>query len=113
MKRFDQRDDVLLWASEELSIPYRSPIDRRTHRYFPDFLIKVRTKDGSTKTIMIEVKPHAQTQPPEKQKRRTQRYLQEVATYAINQRKWEAAEKYCSARGWDFQVITEKDVNFG
>ena len=40
----DRNDDIIYWASEELSIPYVNPIDRKVHRYFPDFIIK--TKNG-------------------------------------------------------------------
>ena len=32
MKHFDEDPNVLWWASEELVIPYRSPIDQRIHR---------------------------------------------------------------------------------
>ena len=45
MKYFDLNENVLKWQSEELAVPYKSPIDGRWHRYFPDFLIEVRTKE--------------------------------------------------------------------
>jgi hypothetical protein len=38
----DRTDDIIYWASEELSIPYVNPIDRKVHRYFPDFIIKTK-----------------------------------------------------------------------
>ena len=61
MKHFDEDPNVLWWASEELVIPYRSPIDQRMHRYFPDFIARVRQKTGKEKTIVIEIKPEKQT----------------------------------------------------
>ena len=64
MSWLDKNDDIISWASEELIVPYRSPVDNRMHRYFPDFMVKVRTKDGTTKTMMIEVKPKKQTVQP-------------------------------------------------
>ena len=103
----DKNPNIISWASEELIIPYVSPVDGCWHRYFPDFLVKMRTKEGKLKTVLIEVKPKKQSQPPEPQKRVTKRYINEVATYGVNQSKWKAATEYCLDRGWEFQVITE------
>ena len=110
MNYFDRNPNVLKWASEELAIPYISPIDKRPHRYFPDFIIQVVSQDGSKKTIMIEVKPEKQTKPPEKRKRTTQRYIQEVKDFGINTSKWHAAQEYCADRKWEFQILTEKEI---
>ena len=106
----DNNPNVLEWSSEEVVIPYRSPIDGRLHRYYPDFLIKVRTARGGTDTILIEVKPYAQTQPPTVRSRKTKKYINEVATYGINSSKWKFAKEYCKDRGWKFQIITEKEL---
>lgn len=105
----DHNPSVLQWESEETVIPYISPIDNKYHRYFPDFKIKVRKKDGTTETILIEVKPYAQTQAPKKQ-RKTKRFINEVKTYGINTAKWKAAEEYCKDRKWKFQIITEHEL---
>lgn len=56
----DNTDEVLEWGSEEIIIPYISPLDGRMHRYFPDFYTKVRQRDGTIKKLLIEVKPKAQ-----------------------------------------------------
>ncbi len=109
MKHFDEDPNVLWWASEELVIPYRSPVDQRMHRYFPDFIAHVKQKTGKEKTIVIEIKPEKQTKKPI-QKRQTKRFLEEAATYAINQEKWRAADIFCQKEGWDFMVLTEKDL---
>ena len=106
MTWLDTNPNVISWASEELIIPYVSPVDGRWHRYFPDFLVKVNTQQGP-KTMLIEVKPKKQTQPPKQQKRVTKKYITEVATWGVNQAKWKAAEEYCLDRGWEFKVITE------
>jgi hypothetical protein len=110
MSWLDNNPDIISWASEELIIPYISPVDGRYHRYFPDFLVKVKTKDGSTKTLLLEVKPKRQTLPPKQQKRLTKQYINEVATYGVNQAKWKAANEYCLDRKWEFKVITEDDL---
>ena len=110
MVYFDNNSNVLKWNSEEVVIPYKSPIDGRYHRYYPDFLIKVRTAKGDTDTILIEVKPYNQTQPPKGRSRKTKKYINEVKTYGINSSKWHFAKEYCDDRGWKFQIITEKEL---
>jgi hypothetical protein len=109
LRWMDSNPDVLWFSSEELVIPYYSPIDERMHRYFPDFVMNVRKKDGSTMIYVIEVKPEYQTKLPT-QKRKTKRYIQESATYIINQCKWKAADIFCQKKGWKFQILTEKDL---
>ena len=110
MNYFDRNPSVIEWQSEELFIPYRSPIDGKVHRYFPDFKIKVKDKYGKIRTYLIEVKPYYQTQPPTVKSRVTKKYINEVKTYGINTSKWEAAEQYCADRGWTFQIITENEL---
>jgi hypothetical protein len=108
MTRLDSHPDVLEWSSEELFIPYRSPIDNRVHRYFPDFLVKKKNaSDGLIETVMIEVKPKAQTKPPSIQQKPTRRYINEVHAWGVNSAKWKAAEEYCKDRGWKFQIFHE------
>jgi hypothetical protein len=79
------------------------------HRYFPDFVAKMRQKNGQVMTFMIEVKPMEQTKMPV-QRKRTRKFLQEAATYAINQEKWRAADIFCQEHGWKFMIMTEKDL---
>ena len=106
----DDHPGVLQWGSEELIIPYRSPIDNRIHRYFPDFIIKKKTQDGKVDTVVVEIKPYAQTKPPSIQTKTTKRYITEVQTWGINSSKWEAAVNYCNDRGWKFEIITEHEL---
>jgi hypothetical protein len=110
MHWLDKNPNIVSWASEELIVPYKSPVDNKFHRYYPDFLVKVRTKEGKLKTLMIEVKPKKQTQEPKKQKRVTKQYINEVTTWGVNSAKWKAANEYCQDRGWVFQIITEDDL---
>ena len=109
MKWLDEHTSVIWWASEELPIPYKSPLDNRIHRYFPDFIAKIKQKDGSVMTYIIEVKPLEQTKMPI-QKKKTQRYIREAATYVVNQEKWKAADIFCQEHGWKFMVMTEKEL---
>ena len=110
MKYLDENPNVVEWRSEEIAVPYRSPVDNKIHRYFPDFIVKVKNKDGGTKTMMLEVKPEYQTQEPVKKKRITKQYITEVATWGVNQAKWASAQEYCLDRGWEFKLITEKHL---
>lgn len=110
MKYFDGNPYVLEWSSEELCIPYISPIDGRQHLYYPDFKIKMKDKNGTIRTKVIEIKPKKQTIPPEKKSRITKKYIHEVATYGINSAKWKYAKEYCEDRKWEFLVFTEKEI---
>lgn len=109
MSWLDKNPDIIKWASEELPIPYKSPIDGKFHRYFPDFIVKINNKNG-IRIMMIEVKPYKQTIPPKKRKILTERYIEEVNTYVINQAKWKAANEYCLDKGWTFSLMTEKEL---
>ena len=60
----DRNEKILEWGSEEFFIPYRSPLDGKIHRYFPDFYVKVKTKQGTLKKWVVEVKPKIQSRPP-------------------------------------------------
>lgn len=106
----DKTEDIINFSSEEIVIPYVSPADGKYHRYFPDFFVKVKQKDGTLKSMILEVKPHAQTIEPKVKKRVTKGYINEVVTYGVNQAKWKAAREYCLDRGWEFRTITEFDI---
>jgi len=110
MKYCDMKESVLQWGSEELIIPYYSPIDKKMHRYFPDFFMKVRNSKGEIKKYLVEIKPERFTKPPTSTKRRTKHYLAEVNQYIVNQCKWAAAEEFCKDHLWEFLVLTEKDL---
>ena len=114
MKYFDDHPNVIWWASEELPIPYVSPVDNRTHRYFPDFIIKVREQSGDVKKYVIEIKPKRQTMPPvQTSKKRTRTFINEVKTYAVNEAKWKAAKEWCADRMLEFRIITENELGIG
>jgi hypothetical protein len=109
MDWLDQSDSVVYWSSEELAIKYYNPVDNKIHRYFPDFIVKVKRKDGTVMTHVIEVKPEYQTKQPVR-KRKTQKFINEYITYTINQSKWKAATEFCKDRGWEFRILTEKNL---
>ena len=110
----DSHKDVISWASEEhfFVVPYRSPFDNRSHRYFPDFWFQSVTVDGEVKTYVIEVKPYKQTIPPPigKNGKVAKNNVRAALTYSINRAKWDAAELFCEQKGWKFGTITEKNL---
>jgi len=106
----DTNEKILEWGSEEIIVPYRSPVDNRYHRYFPDFYVKVKDKNGKIKKMIIEIKPYKQCIEPKVQKRKTKAYIYEVVEYAKNQAKWEAAKEWCLDRGYEFKVLTENEL---
>jgi len=106
MKFCDITPTVLEWGSEEIFIPYISPVDGKKHRYFPDFYVKIKGKGK----YIVEVKPFYQTQEPKTQQRHTKKYIREVVTYSVNQAKWKAAEEFCADNSMQFMLITEKEL---
>jgi hypothetical protein len=106
----DKNENILEWGSEEIAIPYRSPLDNKIHRYFPDFYIKYKDANGKVRRSLIEVKPYRQTQQPPILEKKTKGYIYEVAEYVKNQAKWSAAKEFCDDRRWEFKIFTEKEL---
>lgn len=77
---------VLQYDVEPIEIPYL--FEGNPHKYTPDLAILY---DNNSREI-TEIKPSSQTRLPQ------------------NIAKWEAAEKYCLTRGWQFNVLTEQGV---
>lgn len=112
MNFLDAHPSVLEWTSETISIPYFWELDGKVHRYYPDMtIVKVNSK-GVKETLMIEIKPEAQTNVPKMPKtfKGQKRYLSEVETFTKNQAKWRAADAFCKEKGWKFIVMTEKTL---
>jgi hypothetical protein len=106
MRYCDLNQDIEFWASEELPVRYYSPLDKKWHRYFPDFIVKTCNNEK----FMIEIKPSRQAVKPKPPKKKTKTYMRESFEYIKNQAKWSAAREYCSDNGMKFKIITEKDL---
>ena len=105
----DKNENVLEWSSEEIALPYKSPLDNRIHRYFPDFYIKVK-EGNKIQKYLIEIKPKKQVREPKIQTKKTKSYIYEVTEYAKNQAKWKSAQEFCEDRQWKFKIMTEDDL---
>lgn len=110
MVHLDENPNVIGWSNEEIIIPYLSPVDGKWHRYFPDFYAKVKNKQGIIESVVLEVKPKSQSTPPKAKNKITRQYIQEVATWGVNEAKWKAATEYCNDRNWKFNIITEEQL---
>jgi hypothetical protein len=111
MQTFDSRTDVLYWSSESNIVHYYHPFKRRMARYFPDFLVAFKDKEGKVTKWLVEVKPYKETIPPVigPRQRKTTKLYQE-ATFVVNTEKWKAAEKYCRENGLQFKILTEREI---
>lgn len=110
MRYLDSHPSITEWASEEIAIPYYSPVDKKIHRYFPDFWVRTKTADNQINTMIVEIKPDVQTRQPTRKEKVTRRYINELKTYGVNTAKWKAAEEFCAERKWQFKVLTEKEL---
>jgi hypothetical protein len=110
MNYCDKNENIIKWSSEEIWIPYISPLDKRIHKYFPDFYIKYIDKEKSISESLIEVKPKRQVVGPKLGKKVSQKQVYEIKEFAKNQAKWKAAEEFCADRKWKFQILTEDNL---
>ena len=107
----DNTRQVAAWASEELVIPYRSPLDGRMHRYYVDFVVWISTPEGIRK-YAVEIKPKAECQMPKPPKRKSlnEAYIKRLQTWEVNQAKWKCAKAWCEANGFQFLILTENEL---
>ena len=110
MKWCDQNISVQEWGSETVIVPYVSPLDKKVHRYFVDFYIKIKDKNGGIQKYLVEIKPERFTKPPSIPERKTKKFIDEVFQYGVNEAKWKAAFEFCQDRNMKFMVLTEKDL---
>lgn len=110
-KWLDSNPNVTKWASEPIKIAYLDPISKKTKSYYPDFLMEVRTQDGSKKIHLIEIKPKKQAKKPRRSSNKIQKQIiEENALYLKNQAKWCAAQLWCEKNGIEFNILTEDQL---
>ena len=101
----DTHNNVTHWASESMSIPYRSPLDGKVHNYIPDFFVVYQNKYGKAIAEVVEIKPKKQSLIESRAASARDR-----AVVAVNHAKWAAATAYCKMQGFAFRVITEDQL---
>jgi len=106
----DVNEKVIQWGSENVIIPYISPVDGKVHRYFVDNFVKIQ-EGLKVKKYLIEIKPSKQTKPPTAHgNKKKSTVIYENATWAVNQAKWEAAKYWCDRNNMTFQILTEEHL---
>ena len=104
----DKNPNVLKWGSEEVVVPYF--FDNKWHKYYVDLFVVFKFGE-SVKKYFIELKPYSQTIEPKVSKRKKQMsMLYEAHQWAKNQAKWKAATEFAKKNGWEFRILTEKDL---
>jgi len=106
----DNNPNVLSWGSETVVIPYQNPLTGRVSRYFTDFNITLKDKQGEIKKFLIEIKPSSQLLPPSQKRKSTKSLMRQQAEYVKNQAKWKAAFEYAERKGIVFTILTEKHL---
>ena len=104
MRMCDTHPNITKWASENVKIPYRSPLDGKYHHYVPDFMIQYTDRDGHNHVELIEIKPSTQTT------LRNARTQVDAIQTAVNAAKWTAAQEWCQRTGIRFKVINEDQI---
>jgi hypothetical protein len=104
MMFLDNNDNILQWASESISIPYRNPLTGKQSMYIPDFFVTYRNRDNTTRAELIEIKPKKQSLIESKATDR------ERAIVAVNYAKWHAATLWAKRQGITFRVINEDQI---
>jgi hypothetical protein len=104
MMFLDNNDNILQWASESISIPYRNPITGKQSIYIPDFLVTYKSRNNTTIAELIEIKPKKQSLIESKASARDR------AIVAVNYAKWDAATKWARRNGLTFRVINEDQI---
>ena len=107
----DMNASIVKWASEPVAIQYYDPVKKKERRYFPDFLLRIKDKDGKETNHLVEIKPYKETVPPVKSKGKSEKtVIHEATTYITNTAKWKAAMIHCKKHGLEFKILTEKDL---
>jgi hypothetical protein len=109
MRFCDNNPNVIKWSSENVIIPYISPFDNKTHRYYVDNFVMIK-EDSEVKKYLIEIKPFRQTKPPTTKYKKKKHLIYEQKQWVINSCKWKAAIEYAKRTGCEFKIITEKDL---
>lgn len=121
----DNNDKIIKWGAECLKVPYQitklvgGDLKVKEHSYYPDFYYEMLNEDGSTKKVVVEVKPkkdyedallfeRGMFETKDNMNVRKLRNLEyRFKTAQKNSEKWKTMIKWCKSKGYDFIIITE------
>jgi len=102
----DANPKILEWSFESLWITYYHPGKKRPAKYLPDFWVRT-----ANDIFVIEIGNHSLKtirSPSRSKNAKTRAYANMMRI--VNEAKFQAAEEYCSSKGWKFKVVTEKQM---
>ena len=107
MQYLDKNPAIVSWAYEPKPIKYldKSVYPPKVSRYFIDFVSTIKVC-VMTKTVWIEVKPYCETIKPANSKNVKAQLL-----WMKNNAKWSAAQQIAKSKGYEFHILTEKQLN--
>ena len=105
MSYLDKNENVIAWSYEPQCIKYFDKGQQKVRRYFIDFTCVI--KQGMLqKTVWLEIKPESETHPPKNKKN-----IQAMMTWITNSCKWQAAQQLAKQKGYEFHIITDRDLS--
>ena len=111
----DHNEDVLFWMSEPFSISYFNILDKKFHKYYPDFFIQMK-RDDTVENYIVEIKPKSQLMKPKEPKKKTRKALENYKygyeTYVRNLCKTDALNKAAKQRNYKVMLLTEDSKIF-
>lgn len=107
MQYADKNPAIIQWGYENCFIKYldRSTNPAKVRRYFIDFVCKIKI-GNIIKTVWIEIKQSDEVNPPRKNSS-----PKTILTWIKNTSKWDAARQLAKSKGYDFKILTEKELS--
>lgn len=107
MSFLDNNPNILGWASESITIPYYNPLKNTHTVYVPDFFVVLLDKNKKKRILVIEIKPEKEVT-MEHAKTKYDKF-----SVVQNHAKWKAASLWCKKHGFEFHIMTEKQLFTG
>ena len=106
MRYADTNPAIIQWGYETTNIKYLdlSSNPAKVRRYYIDFVCKVKIGDV-IKTVWVEIKPFCETHKP-----RANANPKTLLTWVKNSCKWKAATLLAKSKGYEFKILTEKEL---
>ena len=109
----DMNPKVIKWSSEAIEIPYYNYADKRTHRYYPDYLFTVSgVRENEMQQYLAEVKPAQFLSKPLKPKSSNInsmiKYNEKLKNFLTIMSKREAAKKWAQLNNAKYIFVTEE-----
>lgn len=104
MMYLDKNPAIIKWNYEPTSIKYFDKVRNKVRRYYIDFTAIVQV-NNIQKKVWLEVKPENETVKP-----KNPNNIRANVTYLTNCCKWDAASKLAKSYGYEFHLITEKQL---